>query len=161
MAIIIADTRERQPYGFDKHTVIRKKLPFGDYSLEGLEDRISFERKTLDDYVGSLILDRERFMREMCALSKYDVKGIIVEANMEDVINEKYTSGTKFQSIVGATSSLIIDFRIPVYFLSNRQIARHFVEDMLVRYANKYQKITIPPSPKEKEKESPECQTKN
>jgi len=48
--ILIIDTREKQPWCFDDdddfQEIIHRKLDYGDYSIEGLEDRIFIERKS-------------------------------------------------------------------------------------------------------------------
>lgn len=80
----------------------------GDYSLLGYEDRIAIERKSLEDFQGTLLgwektqdrhgveewdTDasrasgrRDRFKRELATLQKYDFASVIVEANWEDVL---------------------------------------------------------------------------
>ena len=42
---IIVDTREQQPWEFGLHTTSRKKLDTGEYSIEGLEQLLTIERK--------------------------------------------------------------------------------------------------------------------
>ena len=46
---IIIDTREQNPYTFEKYnvTIERAVLPVGDYSLPGFEDHVAIERKHL------------------------------------------------------------------------------------------------------------------
>ena len=54
---IVVDTREQEPYGFNPDLVrpVRRALPAGDYSVAGLEETIAVERKTLDDFVGTVV----------------------------------------------------------------------------------------------------------
>jgi ERCC4-type nuclease len=44
--VVIADSREQEPYSFEatRITTVRRALPAGDYSLDGLEDRVAVER---------------------------------------------------------------------------------------------------------------------
>ena len=137
---IVVDTREQQPYSFDKYPVVRQKLDVGDYSILGLERRIAFERKNLDDYIQSVVKARERFFAEMQQLANYEMKGILVEATLEDILQKKYTSGANPNAVFGSTTSLIVDFNIPVYFLGNRQVSRHFLEDVLLRFHKRVSK---------------------
>ncbi len=60
---IVVDTREQEPYGFDagRVRVIRRALPAGDYSLEGMESTVAVERKSLPDFVSTVIHSRPRF----------------------------------------------------------------------------------------------------
>ena len=52
----MADTREQEVYTFDaaRVTTVRRALPAGDYSLDGLEDRVAIERKTVEDLVSTM-----------------------------------------------------------------------------------------------------------
>ena len=82
--VVVVDTREQQPYELDaEHVAIcRRALPAGDYSLDGHEDQIAAERKSLDDFVTSAVLARERFGRELEILSSYEHSCVVVEATL-------------------------------------------------------------------------------
>jgi len=136
---IIVDTREQEPYEFPPSLVSLEKraLPAGDYSLAGLECEIAVERKSLDDFVHTVIRERDRFRNELKILQTYPCACVVVEANLDDVFTGDYRSGAHPNSILGATLSIIVDYGIPVYFCSNRQIARRFVMEFLLRYYQK------------------------
>ena len=133
------DTREQLPYVFDATRVsaVSSTLPAGDYSLVGYETRVAAERKSLDDYVGSVIHDRGRFLRELAALAQYDLACVVVEATLEDVVAHRYRSAAHPSSILGATLAIIVDHSIPVFFCGDRQLAERFVERLLLRYHRK------------------------
>ena len=137
--VIVVDTREQEPYVFDPElvTIVRRKLPAGDYSLEGHETAITAERKSIDDYVGSVIRGRDRFARELRILSGYDVACVVVEATLEDILAHRYRSDAHPNAVLGATLSIIVDRSVPVFFCGDRQIARRFVEGLLCRYHRK------------------------
>ena len=65
--VIIIDTREQEPFEFDTESVevLDKALPTGDYSLAGYENLVCIERKSLPDYVQSVIMQRVRFIKEV------------------------------------------------------------------------------------------------
>lgn len=136
---LVIDTREQQPFAFSAPGVrtIRRALATGDYSVEGLEERVAVERKTLDDLVGSLIRSRERFLREVRRLEAIEARCIAVEASWNDIAERRYTGGIHPRAVFGAVLSLIVDHGVPVYFLSNRQIACRFTEDFLLRFHRK------------------------
>jgi ERCC4-type nuclease len=139
--VIVVDTREQQPYLFDPTRVVavKRALPAGDYSLEGYETSVAVERKSLDDYIGSVIGDRERFLRELGELAAYDLACIVVEATVEDVVLHRYRSGAHPNSVMGATVAIIVDYHVPVFFCGDRQLACRFVERLLSRYHRKAQ----------------------
>ena len=133
---IVVDTREQIPYEFPPGLVslVKHALPAGDYSLAGLEREVTVERKSFDDYIHTIIRERDRFKNELKLLQSYINSCIVVEANLDDVFTGDYRSGAHPNSIIGATMSIIVDYGIPIYFCSNRQIARRFVMEFLLRY---------------------------
>jgi len=138
-AIVVVDSREKDPYTFDpaRVEVVRCALPAGDYSLLGLEDKVSIERKSLEDFVGTVIRERERFRNELLKLREYEYACVVVEANLADILSGNYRSGAHPKAILGSALSLIVDYRIPVFFCGNRQAARLFVEQLLLKYSGK------------------------
>jgi len=143
---VIVDTREQEPYGFDPirvHTV-RRALPAGDYSVAGLEQLVAVERKTLDDFVGTVIRARGRFYRELQRLERYTRACVVVEADLEDVLQGRYRGDAHPHSILGSALAISVDFGIPVFFCSNRQIACHFVEGYLLRAADRRERWLAP-----------------
>ena len=130
---IIIDTREQQGYSFGQ--VVHRALAAGDYSVEGFESQIAVERKTLEDFVHSVIRDRERFKRELAKLTDYPHACIVVEAGLPDVLLARYPSGAHPNSVFGAAVSICVDHGVPVFFCSDRQTARCFTEEFLVRAA--------------------------
>jgi ERCC4-type nuclease len=145
---IIVDTREQEPYTFDPErvTTVRRALRSGDYSLDGLDSRVAVERKSLDDFVSTVIRDRDRFRRELDRLHQMEAACVVVEGNVSDVLRGRYTSGAHPASILGAALSIIVDHEIPVYFASDRQAACRFVEGFLLRFHRKATRCQPPPT---------------
>jgi len=137
--VIIADTREQHPYEFPCATN-RKALAAGDYSVEGLEDRIAVERKSLSDFVHTVIHDHERFGRELSLLSRYDAACVVVEADLDTVLRNQRSDdlrGAKPESVLGAALHVSLQYRIPVFWCGTRQAARAFTEMFLRMAARK------------------------
>lgn len=137
--VIIADTREQQPYSFPCATN-RKALAAGDYSVEGLEDRLAVERKSLSDFVHTVIYDHERFGRELLLLSTYDAACVVVEADLDAVLRNQRTDdlrGAKPESVLGAALYIDRQYGVPVFWCGSRQAARAFTEMYLRMAARK------------------------
>ena len=137
--VIIIDTREQEPYAFDPDTteIRHKALAVGDYSLDGFEDKVCIERKSLQDYIQSVIRQRDRFMKEVKKLSDIPHSCIVVESDLADIMGKHYRSGAHPSSVLGATLSLMIDHGVPVCFCSDRQLAKVFTEMYLRRVFRK------------------------
>lgn len=132
---IIVDSREQQGYSFSLPT-IKKKLEAGDYSIAGFEEQVAVERKSLPDFVHTIIRERKRFYKELQRLSTYTAACIVVEANFRDLIEGRYRSGAHANSLIGAVASISAGF-VPVYFCSDRQASCRFVEEFLIHFYRK------------------------
>jgi DNA excision repair protein ERCC-4 len=131
---IIIDTREQEPYSFDPRlaAAVRRALPAGDYSIEGMETLVAVERKTLDDFVSTVIHSRRRFREELRKLASYRTACVVVEAGLADILQRRYQGGAHPNAVLGSALSIILDFGIPVFFCANRQAACHFVQAYLL-----------------------------
>ena len=88
---VIRDTREQHPYEFrglkgasGAELIVKvadRTLKSGDYSIEGMESRVSIERKSLADLYSTLTHGRERFERELDRLRSYDFSKVVIEAS--------------------------------------------------------------------------------
>ena len=114
---IVVDSREQLPYEFGGmegsagETVVVpmvvKGLASGDYSIEGMEDRIAVERKSLDDLYGSVTWGRDRFEREIERLAELTgFAAVVIEATWPEIMAPaEYRPGwinqTEPRSVVG------------------------------------------------------------
>ncbi len=135
---LVIDTREQLPYAFsDRVDTVRAALPAGDYSVEGLERLVAVERKSLDDFVSSVIHERARFRRELEKLQSYRAACIVVEADFADILYHSYYSKAHPAAVAGAALAIIIDYQIPVFLCSDREGACRFTEGYLRRASQK------------------------
>ena len=88
---ILIDTREQQPYEFENPSEVGT-LSCGDYSIMGLENHIAIERKELNDLIGCLTTDRERFERELYKARALDYFALVIETSFSDLVNGYYRS---------------------------------------------------------------------
>lgn len=88
---IIIDTREQLPLSFTGHETVSRKLDEGDYNIEELEEHIVIERKSLNDFYGSIIQDHARFKREILRAQEKKKKFyIFLEGSLEDFYNKLF-----------------------------------------------------------------------
>ncbi|MBS1853914.1 MAG: hypothetical protein JST11_01000 [Acidobacteria bacterium] len=130
---IVIDTREQEGYSFDSRlATVRRALPAGDYSVAGLENIVAVERKSLEDFVSTVIHSRARFRKELRKLAEYRAACVVVEAGLLEVLLHRYRGDAHPNAVVGSALSIILDFRVPVFFCSSRQAACHFVQAYLL-----------------------------
>ncbi len=134
---IIIDSREQEEYSFSCPS-IKKKLDAGDYSIEGFETRVAVERKSLEDFVKTVIRGRKRFYKELLLLKNYDHACVVVEGSLRDVLKGNYQSGAHPNSLLAIAIVITVNFRIPVFFCGDRQAACRFTEEYLKHIYRKY-----------------------
>jgi ERCC4-type nuclease len=89
--IVIKDTREQDGYFFKEYNtcagMIETKLDTGDYSIQGLEDKICIERKgCVEELAGNLGVKKHAFMNEIDRMTKFPHKFIVLEFSLEDLL---------------------------------------------------------------------------
>jgi ERCC4-type nuclease len=135
---VLVDSREKTPWRFsDAATVERVTLPTGDYSIAGFTDRVAIERKSLPDLVMCVGPERERFLDEMRRLRSYDVRAVVVEASVDDVLAHAYRSNTAPQSVIGTTVAIWADYGVPTVWAGDARNAADLVERLFRRIAEK------------------------
>mgnify|MGYP001048695011 CR=1 FL=1 len=85
---IVIDTREQSPFVFAQMDVPteRRALATGDYSIAGLEDKITIERKSLIDLFGSCGRGRTRFEAEIERMATFQHAAIVCEADWQTIL---------------------------------------------------------------------------
>jgi len=119
---IVVDTREQAPWTFEGFHVktTRAKLDAGDYSISGLEPRVSIERKSLDDWIGTVLRERKRFYRELDALRGYEWRAVIVEASVRQILERRYVSQVSPAVVLGFVAEVTVSQSVPVYLGGTR-----------------------------------------
>lgn len=121
---IIVDTREQAPFRFTgiksdaaqkyrpiQIETVRRSLPTGDYSIVGMEDLISIERKSKSDFYACCGRERDRFVRELERLNKIKYAHVMIEASLEELATEPpIHSRLKGTSAVRSIFAWSIDF---------------------------------------------------
>ena len=95
---------------------------------------MAVERKSLTDFVSTVIRGRKRLHRELEKLSAYESACVVVECNFRDLVDGRYRSDAHPHALIGTVASIVVDFGVPVYFCSDRQAACRFVEEYLTRF---------------------------
>jgi DNA excision repair protein ERCC-4 len=97
---VLIDQREQAPFGFTNiasdaasgaHPLSiptrSELLATGDYTIEGYADRLTVERKSVADFVGTLTAGRERFENELERAAGMQAAFVVCEGEWSDVLD--------------------------------------------------------------------------
>lgn len=140
---IIRDSRENRGWHFPNQKV--KKLETGDYSIVGLEDFFTIERKgKVAEFAGNLV--SARFRRELQRMIKMPHGFIFLEFTFYDLANFPYTSDVpkhkwgkirnKGPQLVKLFLELQLSYRLPFLFVGRdgKGLAEEMFKKMCVEY---------------------------
>ena len=124
--VVLVDTRERHPFDFSRFPnwiadERRQALKAGDYSVEGMEELLVLERKTLADLVATVIHQRKRFFRLCEKMARYRWRALLIEAGYKDVkspYSEELDTAAHPNAVSGTLDALEAKFGIPVIYTS-------------------------------------------
>jgi ERCC4-type nuclease len=119
--VIAIDTREQAPWRFPQSR--RVTLATGDYSVVGLEDRVTIERKSKIDAYGSIGRGRERFKREWQRMARFEYAAVVIEASLEDFLIAPDRSLVHPSAAVGTLAAWSVRYGVHVQFASDRRLA--------------------------------------
>ena len=123
---IITDSREQLSLDFSSFKnieVARQGLKTGDYSILGWENSLSFERKSVQDIVGTLVGGHERFLREMERMKDFEEKYILIE-HTPDILYHycvQHGWGHKFNLVIQSLLAYACHYQVRVRFCKDRQ----------------------------------------
>lgn len=119
---IIIDTREQKPLKFPGHEIEYRKLDEGDYASEFTEDKIVIERKSVEDFYGSLIQGHQRFKREILrAIEKKKEIYIFIEGSKRDVLNYCKTRNFKEETMCKIILTMELRYNLQIVECKNRK----------------------------------------
>jgi len=136
---IVVDTREQLPLW--KTRVVSKKLDVGDYSIEGFEDKISIERKSLADLFGTLGKGHKRFKKEIERASEHDFFCVVIEGSLTSCLEKSFEGAyhTKMKGyvILSILCTIMLKYNVPFFFTNGRVESKRLIKNIL----NSYYKI--------------------
>ena len=133
------DSREQLPYQFETPSEVGA-LSCGDYSIVGLENRISIERKELGDLISCLSHDRARFEKELLKGKALDYFAVVIEASLSDLANGKYRSKMNPRSAMQSLLAFSVRYRLPIFFAESREYGQRVTESLLLKYVREIEK---------------------
>ncbi len=154
---IIKDTREKQGYTFQasrtKYHVckgmVNRKLDTGDYSIEGLEDKVCIERKaSVVELANNVGVSRRRFEAEIDRMQEFPHKFLVLEFSLTDLMDFPEGSDVPNSEIkkLRVTNKYMLRFlmemqinhNVNVIFCDSKKNAKWTVLSILKRINEKY-----------------------
>jgi ERCC4-type nuclease len=137
--VVLIDTREQLPYSFDAYGnwiggTALTTLNTGDYSIQGMQDLIALERKTLNDVVRSLMADRGRFLRMIDRMGSFKYKCLLIEASRQEVKSPyQFADAVKAHpnGVVGSLDAIAARYSIQIHYGSDRALSEEFAASWL------------------------------
>ena len=143
---ILIDKQEKKPFTFEaikgdsRQQYKLLNIPtesahlgagMGDYSIKGYEGRIHIERKSCDDFIGTLLgygVRWNRFERELANLEQMEEAAVVVECSLEHALDECFETAHRSvdsnrKTVFRKYLALSHDYRVPWHFLPSRQHA--------------------------------------
>jgi len=131
--ILIQDTREQKPLFKPKPWIVNHGLNSGDYSIQGFENVITIERKSIPDLLGTLGKGRIRFEKELNRMSEYKWKGLLIEGLENDVYQPNDFSSMHPNSIYHSLAAIETKWGVNIYYAKDKKSARNWVLSRLTK----------------------------
>lgn len=100
----VIDSREQTPLALLLPWE-RGTLKAGDYSVRGLENAVTVERKSLPDLVACCGRERDRFEDCVQRMKAYELRALVIEASWDDIHRGQWRSQMTPNQVNGALCS--------------------------------------------------------
>ena len=135
---IIIDSREQSPLVLTRLKSQVGSLQSGDYSVLGLEDEFSCERKSISDLCGSLTSGRERFERELHRLRGFRFARLLIIGTEEDIKAGNYRSRVNPKSVWASLCAFEVRYGVPFVFAPTPEEGALLVERWAYYYTREH-----------------------
>ena len=132
----IIDNREQCPLDLSPLRSVAGTLTTGDYSIQGLENIVAVERKSLGDLLGCIGQHRERFDREVMRLLAYPTRAIVIEATWADLKRGDWQSRITPAAAIGSLLGWIAQ-GVPIILTGDHERAGRYVSRLLFTAARR------------------------
>jgi ERCC4-type nuclease len=148
---VAADTREQAPWGFQNITtggklwLVKRQvctLQTGDYSIVGYESQVVIERKSAEDFLGSITAGNARFRREHERAAEIVKAGgfacVVIEGCMAAICDELDSPNSErrmtSETVIGIVASWPRRYGVHWLFAGDRRRAELLAFRILVKW---------------------------
>lgn len=134
--VAVIDKREQRPLNVSPLQSVLGTLTTGDYSVRGLEHVIAIERKSLDDLLGCVGTERERFDREVQRLLAYPCRALVVKSIWPAIEAGGWRSKISPNAAIGSLLGWVA-MGLPVIMADDHERAGRYVSRLLFTAARR------------------------
>jgi hypothetical protein len=149
---VCIDSNEQQPFTFHEKDVgwtLQKKLPTGDYTIEGLEEIVCIERKgSVQELAGNLMsTDLKRFEAELVRMQDFKYRYIVCEFSWADLWDYPWSAKlppkirkrirVRGEAVVSKLIELSLKYDVQVYMCGTKIRAQRITGKLLKKIAEK------------------------
>lgn len=137
--VMLIDNREQTPLPFHAGTPTEAETLYpGDYSVRDLERVVTWERKTLNDLIGTLfgksknadgshIARQQKFVEELTAMRCYRFRSVIITEPLAKLEAHMYQSRVEPSAVIRLIAAIENLTGVPFRFFDNAEQAARFV----------------------------------
>jgi ERCC4-type nuclease len=136
LATVLVDTREQNPLSFRRFRgwfqgVQSKALQVGDYSVAGLEDVCTVERKDLADLIHSFTTCRSVFVKRLRLMSRYRHRLLVVTASLSQVKSRYGAFSIDPNRITQSLIAALVGADVPFWCVETHEMGEEMVASYL------------------------------
>ncbi len=114
--------------------IVKGNLKDGDYSILGMEDKVTVERKRLGDFVSYITSEyKEKTLNKLERMSKMYRAFLVIEENEKELYEPKIFSSITNEQIINHLASINCHYGIFTYMDSDRKWLELYILHRLVR----------------------------
>ena len=134
--VVVVDTREQNPFSFARFRgwfagVEKRPLRVGDYSVAGLEEVCTVERKDLSDLVHSFTAGRPAFLARLREMSQYPQRLLVITAALSQVKSPYEHSPASPNQVTQSLIAALAGLRVPFLCVESHELGEEIVASYL------------------------------
>jgi ERCC4-type nuclease len=135
-AILLVDSREQNPFTFGRFAgwfsgVEKTSLKLGDYSVSGMEEICTVERKDLPDLVHSFTTDRPEFIRRLRRMAERPERLLVITAALSQVKSAYAHSAVNPNKITQSLVATLAGLHVPFLCVETHELGEEIVASYL------------------------------
>jgi ERCC4-type nuclease len=135
-AVALIDTREQNPLDLSRFEgwfagVERKPLKLGDYSIDGLEDVCTVERKDLSDLIHSCTTNRSVFVHRLREMTRFPHRLLVITSTLSEIKSPHPHAAVNPNRITQSLIAMLAGLQVPFLCTETHELGEELVASFL------------------------------